>query len=64
MLNNIFLKDDWRGTEIVYVPVQVLRYDNVHAIMINQNLNFKMRGMKGMTEETRTGQQNRKPLPL
>lgn len=64
MLNNIFSKDDWIGTEIFYVPVQVLRYDNVQASMINQNLNFKIRGMKGKTEGTWTGQQNRKPLPL
>lgn len=38
-----------------YVPVQVLRYNNVHASLINQDLNFKVRGMKGMTEETWTG---------
>jgi len=37
---------------------------HVSRIRVNQNLNFKIRGMKGMTEETRTGQQNRKPLPL
>jgi len=57
MLNNILLKDDQRQTEIVYVQVQV------QTSMINQNLDFEMRGMKGMTEETwtRTGQQNPKP---
>jgi len=48
--------------EIVYA--QVIRYNNVHISIINQNLNFKMSGMKGMTEETWTGKQNPKPLPL
>jgi hypothetical protein len=61
---NIFLQDDQRQMEIVYVQVQVIRYNNVHTSMINLNLNFKMRWMKGMTEETWTGQQNPKPLPL
>lgn len=64
MLNNILLKDDQRQTEIIYVQVQVIRDSNVHTSMINQNLNFKRRGTKGVTEETWTGQQNPKPLPL
>jgi hypothetical protein len=63
-VRNVSLKDDQRQTEIVYVQVQVISYNNVHTSMINQNLDFKVRRMKGMTKETWTGQQNPKPLPL